>query len=305
MDEALDCRLRDKIIVLPVRFNFLHLGHEAYVRSVLACRPKRVYIFLGRCNSFRIPSDPLDDVERRFLLDAFLATLPDWERKKVDVFPVFNRELGEISWTAKAVTRWYSYCEALLKRRGLEPWDVIVSGNPYVSTQPQNLNFIDPYKLISQQDQVFLPNGEPVCATYVRALLYNGDERWRSYASVITATIVERQLAQFGMDRGPLEALRHRVRCEFEVEGEQVTVAHVVEDGEFKDHALIREIHGALLNRGLDACLSASSRAYEVDIEFLHPRQRYIVKLASVRLCPEEQILDYVFAARKDTEYGN
>src|SRR5690606_19457153 len=146
-----------------------------------------------------------------------------------------------------------------------------------------------PYELISDQNQVFLPNGEPVCATYVRALLYSGDERWRRYVSATTASMVERQLSQFGMDRGPMEALHHRVRCEFEVDGAPVRVACVVEDGEFKDHALIRELQGKLLNQGLAVRVTAGSMPYVVDAELLDPYRRYTIRLTSVRPCPEEQ----------------
>lgn len=290
-------RIRGRVVVLPVRFNFLHRGHEAYIASVLAREPRKVYIFLGRSNGFRIPTDPLDDVERRFLVEAFLQTLPASVSRRVEIFPVFNRQLGEVVWTREAVAAWYGCCRAILEERGLEAWDAIVSGNPYAKLENEGLRFVDPYRLVDVRNQVFTPDGKPVCATYVRALLYSGDDRWRDYVAPGTASLVERRLAEHGMDEGPREGVRHRLRFDARIAGRSISVRHVVRDGEFKDHALVRELGNALRRQGLGGEITGGTDPYRFHVAFGSPDSRSaMVRLDRVSPCPETGDLDYHFS---------
>lgn len=289
--------LAGKVVVLPVRFNFLHRGHEAYVRSVLAHEPRKVYVFLGRANAFRVPTDPLDDVERRFVLEGFLRKLPAAARERFELLPIFNRTLGEIRWTAQQVADWYGYCEALLTKRGLEPWDVVVSGNTYTQASPGTLQFVDPYRLIADSDQTFVPTGEPVCATYVRSLLYAGDPAWRSYVSCTTADVVEAQLAAFHMEAGPKEGLVHRVHLACQWEGVAITVETVIEDGEFKDHVLARDVVEALRHRGVNARMTPGPLPYVLELSTeSNPAATKTISLHSVTASQDGYYLDYRFA---------
>lgn len=239
------------MVVLPVRFNMLHRGHEAYIRAVLRSKPSAVYIFLGRCNAFRIDTDPFDDVERRCMIEAFCASLDVDERRRIHIFPIFNRQPGAIKWTKETVDEWYGHCARLVKTRGLAHWDVVISGNPYTNGYEGDIEFISPYDLVTDTDQVFTTSGQPVNATWVRSLMYRADSSWRDFVSSATARIVDDCLRRFPLEAGPLDGRSHRVRVNQEIG----TLGHCdiecsVEDGEFKDEVAARAVAQWAADRG-------------------------------------------------------
>ncbi|MEZ5440242.1 MAG: hypothetical protein R3F15_02025 [Lysobacterales bacterium] len=282
----------DKIVVLPVRFNFLHKGHEAYIRSVLQQDVRQVYIFLGRCNAVRVSSDPFDDVERRFMIDAFLNSIAG-ASDRVRIFPVFNRALGTIVWSEDEVQRWYGYCADILARFGLPRWDAVISGNPYAGANRKLQHFVNPYDLVPESEQVYMPCGKPLCATFVRNLLYADDLDWQAWVSEATASIVRSQLKRLDMASGPLEALSHRVVCNLPAASGTAHYSQVIADGEFKDQVARSIILRHFSERFSSAEVAITSEPYTFALSGVRGVQA--VSLSRIVRSETESSLEYVF----------
>lgn len=298
---GLQAKLFGKIVVLPVRFNMLHLGHEAYIKAVLRCQPSAVYVFFGRSNAFRIETDPFDDVERRCMLQSFAATLPASDAAKLQIFPVFNRRTGPIVWSNEEVNAWYGYCADLLDRRGLRQWDVVISGNNYTNAYDGDIVFVSSYDLVSPEDQVFVDDDVPVSATHVRGLLYAGDEAWSRYVSGQTARIVRGQLRAFPRVCGPLDGVRHWVTIRGnDFDGHRLDYSCAVVDGQFKDRVvadaletLIADIGGVARIQpspsepyGISGLIERNGRCFDARVD-----------LRVVAPLPDSSDLEYIFDA--------
>lgn len=284
MNKYLDARaqLLDKVVVLPVRFNMLHRGHEAYIKAVLGCGPRAVYIFLGRSNAFRIETDPFDDVERRCMIESFAATLSPSDAEKLHIFPIFNRKVGAIEWSTAEVSTWYGYCANLLLARGLPRWDVVISGNSYTDSYSGDIVFISPYDLVRREDQVYVDDDVPVFATRVRQLLYAQDESWTRYVSEQTACIVRETINSFPMAQGPVEGIRHLVRVAgIGIDEQSFCLVRSVEDGQFKDRIAVEALHGHFNCEGVSARLAASSRVpYEITGQIDRKGEEFLARVS-------------------------
>ncbi len=160
--------IEEKIVFFPGRFNFFHKGHASALKQIFNLKPKKIYVGLGRCNIFRSPENPCDEVERRNMIINF-CNKEGLNTSILEIFPIFNLLEGELKWTKQEINDWYKLAEESIKNQNFDNFNLIVIGNSYALSKSKinDIPCVD-FTEIIKEVELFDSSGLRISGTNIR-----------------------------------------------------------------------------------------------------------------------------------------